>query len=61
MNPLLQAIEALGFTEIEAMNLLTEAGIISDNCVLSGDVAVANHPDAIRYLKSLKQDDALLI
>lgn len=40
-----------GENEISAMNRLTEAGIISDNCVLAADVAEVDCERAIWFLR----------
>lgn len=52
-NTLEQFVAEIGMDPIEAANLLTEAGIISDNAVTLADVAEADHAKAIKYLDSL--------
>ena len=52
MNPTpLEAINELRMTEVEAMNLLQNSGTVSDLCVTAADVATADVPAAIKYLK----------
>lgn len=44
-------------TETQAMNLLQDAGIISDNCVNIGDVAREDWERAEEYLKEAGQNE----
>lgn len=39
------------FDEVRALNLLQDAGIISDNCILAADVANVNFPAAKEFLE----------
>ena len=41
----------LGYTEVQAMNLLQEKGVISDNCVTIEDIANADVTKAAEYLE----------
>lgn len=54
-NTLEQFVAEIGMDPIEAANLLTEAGIISDNSVTLHDVAAVDHARAIKYLDGLTQ------
>jgi len=52
MNLLEQYIDKYALDEIETLNRLTEAGLISDNCVLACDVAESDCLKAIEWLKA---------
>lgn len=52
-NTLEQFVEEIGMDANEAMNLLSEAGVISDNAESLHDVAEADCPAAIKYLDGL--------
>jgi len=49
----MNAIEwfVLANPEIAVMDLLQDAAIISDNCVLPSDIAAADHDRALDYLQ----------
>lgn len=52
MNPTLtETINELQISELDAMNMLQGNGIISDLCENACDVANADVPAAIKYLK----------
>lgn len=52
MNPTLtETISELSMSELDAMNMLQGNGIISDVCVNAADVAIADVPNAIKYLR----------
>lgn len=43
--------DRLGLELSDGLNLLTNAGIISDNCVLFGDIANADGARCVEFLK----------
>lgn len=49
MNALTQF--AQDHPELEVMNVLQDAGIVSDNCITTEDVAEADVDRAVTYLK----------
>lgn len=53
-SALLEEMSRLCLTDAEAMNLLTEARIISDECVRVWDIAQPDLDQAINWLKSKK-------
>ncbi len=48
---ILQEFERLNLEIIDGLNLLTEHGIISDNCVLFGDVSHEDGPACVEFLR----------
>lgn len=54
MNTLTRHIKTSKLDEFQIMNQLTEAGIISDNCVRSEDVAHKDCETACNWLKDLQ-------
>jgi len=50
MNALEQYISEYALDETDVLNSLTEAGVISDNCVLACDVADSDCAKAIVWL-----------
>lgn len=50
---LIAAFYKAGLSEVEGMNKLQDAGIISDNAVYAKDVAASNIPKAIAFIEGL--------
>lgn len=50
MNSLEKHLSGKGLDEIQSMNALQDAGIVSDNCVLAQDVAECDCTAAIAFL-----------
>lgn len=48
---LISVINEFKMTELAAMNLLQDNGIISDLCLTVGDVATEDTQKAVKYLK----------
>lgn len=46
-------VEEIGMNPIEAMNLLDESGLVSNNAVTLADVHKDDHAKAIKFLDSL--------
>lgn len=46
------AMAANGYSQAEGMNALTDAGIISDNCVFAGHVASPDRETAMAWLEN---------
>lgn len=55
MNSLQDYLAGVGADEAKAMDALQDAGIISDNCVWARDVAEADCPAAVEFLKAAPQ------
>lgn len=51
---LASAISAAKLTPTAALNLLQEAGIVSDNCIDLADVAAQDQPRAVAWLQGLR-------
>lgn len=51
MNPLQHAFQLAGLSEMQGMNLCQEHHLISDNCITSNDVAMADQWPAAEWIK----------
>lgn len=49
---LLEQMKRLQLTENDALTLLQEARIISDHCLRTADIAAADLPRAVEFLKA---------
>jgi hypothetical protein len=50
-NPLEKFISENSLNEVQMMNHLQAAGIVSDNCILADSVAIPDRANAILHLK----------
>lgn len=54
MTPLRTQLLRLGWTDVKALNTLTEWGVISDNCVTLSDICESDALKAADWLKGIK-------
>lgn len=50
-DDILAQFERLGLTEPQGMALLADSNAISDNCIRASDIAPADIPQAVLWLK----------
>lgn len=50
-TPLLNEFALMELSEVEGLNVLTEAGVISDNAVTVDDIALADLERATEFMK----------
>jgi hypothetical protein len=53
MNNLLSELRRLGWSPTQALNILQDRGIVSDNCVTFKDISEPDLTRAVKWLKTV--------